>query len=128
MSRLVEDKETGWPGLTALRTLTPLCGGETRVGQPTGVKALMLAVLEDGIRSVLSAVPQIRAEAEYWVLSNQRRSPFSFAIVCESLGLDPSAARRAILAMRGDARPDSQPVRRSRPNVHRRGRLSPSKN
>lgn len=128
MSRLVEDKDAGWLGLTALRTLTPVCGGEARAGQPTGVKALMLAVLEDGIRSTLSQVPQIRAEAEYWVMSTQRRSPFSFAIVCESLGLDPSAARRAILQMRGDVRTGAQPVRRSRPNVHRRGRLSPSKN
>ena len=128
MSRLIEEKEIGWPGVSTLRALTPVCGGEARVGQPTGVKALMLAVLEDGVRSVLSPVSQIRAEAEYWVLSTQRRSPFSFAIVCESLGLDPSAARRAILEMRDNAKLGRQPVRRSRPNVHRRGRLSPTRN
>jgi hypothetical protein len=50
-----------------------LGGGESRSSQYTGTKALMLAVLEDGIRSYLSPVARIRAEAEYWIASARSR-------------------------------------------------------
>jgi hypothetical protein len=127
MSRLFEDSESWLQGLPNLLALTPICGGETRIGQPTGVKALMLAVLEDGIRSFLSPISQIRLEAEFWILSKRRRSPFSFNVVCETLGLDPTAAREAILRFRNVERSGRRPLRRSRPNVHRRGRLLTAK-
>lgn len=124
MARFVDDRSSGWATLPPLHAFTAPDGADGQAaGRPDGVKALMLAVLEDGIRSLLSEVPQIRAEAEYWVTSNQRRSPFSFAIVCECLGLDAEAARRAILGMARQGRPAGRRARRSRPNVHRRGRL-----
>jgi hypothetical protein len=69
--------------------LTSLGGGESRSGQYTGTKALMLAILEDGIRSYLSPVGRVRNEAEYWVKSGRQRSPFCFTVVCETLGLEP---------------------------------------
>src|SRR5512145_2409662 len=50
-----------------LLRLASLGGGESRSSQYTGTKALMLAVLEDGIRSYLSPVARIRSEAEYWI-------------------------------------------------------------
>ena len=50
-----------------------LCGGEPRQSALSGTKGLLLAVLEDGIRSYLSPVQEVRAEAEYWVSS--RRAP-----------------------------------------------------
>jgi len=122
--RLFEENESWLQGLPNLLALTPLCGGEARVGQPTGIKALMLAVLEDGIRSYLSSVAQVRMEAEFWILSPRRRSPFAFNVVCETLGLDPGAARTAILRLRQRDSTSRRPLRRSRPNVHRRGRLA----
>jgi hypothetical protein len=125
--RLFEESEAWLQGLPNLLAMTPLCGGEARGGQPTGIKALMLAVLEDGIRSFLSPVPQVRMEAEFWILSPRRRSPFAFNVVCETLGLDPTAARAAILRLRERDGVSRRPLRRSRPNVHRRGRLAAAK-
>jgi hypothetical protein len=94
-------------------------GGETRAAPYTGTKALMLAVLEDAIRAYLSHEPRARAEAEQWVLSRQRRSVFSFAVVCETLGLEPKAVRAAVRRLRADdVSPDRIP--RSRPNARRR--------
>src|SRR5262245_21294930 len=73
--------------------LTSLGGGEPRTGQHTGTKALMLGILEDGIRSYLSPVGRVRSEAEYWVKAGRQRSPFSFIVVCETPGLEPDAVR-----------------------------------
>jgi hypothetical protein len=127
MTRAHEENDAWIQGLPSLLSLTPLCGGEARVGQPTGIKALMLAVLEDGIRSFMSNLPQVRMEAEFWILSPRRRSPFAFNVVCETLGLDPAAARSAILRLREHDGVSRRPIRRSRPNVHRRGRLTGAK-
>ena len=124
MQRMFDDSESWLQDLPNLLALTPVCGGEARVGQPTGIKALMLAVLEDGIRSLLSPMAQIRMEAEFWITSPRRQSPFAFNVVCETLGLDPNAARDAILRLRHQGRGARRPMRRSRPNVHRRGRLA----
>ena len=89
----------------------------------TGAVALMTAVLEEAIRSCFSSGPQIRAEAEAWLMSGQRKSVFSFLTICESLGLDPLATRRAIrrLAYNGARR---RQVRRARMNVRRATSLS----
>jgi len=66
------------------------------MGEYTGTKALMLAVLDNGIRSYLGPAGRIRTEAEYWVNGGDRRSPFSFTVVCETLGLEPDAVRGAL--------------------------------
>jgi len=108
---------------TDLLRLAALGGGESRSGQYTGTKALMLAILEDGIRSYLSPITRIRTEAEYWVTSTRQRSPFSFNVVCEILGLEPDAVRAALQRMRERNVSPRRALGRSRPNVRRTGRL-----
>jgi hypothetical protein len=103
--------------------LASLGGGESRSSQYTGTKALMLAILEDGIRSYLSSVSRIRNEAEYWVDSGRQRSPFSFMVVCETLGLEPEAVRAALKRLRSKNVSPRRAIARSRPNVRRTGRL-----
>jgi hypothetical protein len=103
--------------------LASLGGGESRSTQYTGTKALMLAILEDGIRSYLSPVGRIRAEAEYWVTSTRQRSPFSFTVVCETLGLEPEAVRAALKRLRAKNVSPRRAIGRSRPNVRRTGSL-----
>jgi hypothetical protein len=103
--------------------LTSLGGGEPRSAQYTGTKALMLAILEDGIRSYLSPVGRIRSEAEYWVMAGRQRSPFSFMVVCETLGLEPDAVRSALDRLRSRNVSPRRALGRSRPNVRRTGRL-----
>jgi hypothetical protein len=101
-------------------------GGEPRMGEFTGTKALMLAVLEDGIRTYCGPIGRARTEAEAWVYSN-RRWPFGFTVVCEALNLEPEAVRsalrrlpaetlqgRSMRRLRGNAR-------RHRPSVRPRG-------
>ena len=106
-----------------LRRLATLGGGESRSAQYTGTKALMLAILEDGIRSYLSPVGRIRNEAEYWVKSGRQRSPFCFTVVCETLGLEPDAVRAALERLRERNVSPRRALGRSRPNVRRAGRL-----
>src|SRR5262245_21554294 len=106
-----------------LLRLAAVGGGEPRSGQYTGTKALMLAILEDGIRSYLSPVSRIRSEAEYWVKSGRQRSPFCFTVVCETLGLEPEAVRSALERLRAHNVSPRRAIARSRPNVRRTGRL-----
>lgn len=103
--------------------LDGLGGGEIKCGSYTGTKALMLAILEDGIRSYLSAAPKVRNEAEYWILNRRQRSPFAFAVVCETLGLEPDAVATALRRMRAEKLAPRPSIGRSRPNVRRTGRL-----
>src|SRR5262249_15387935 len=110
----------GWlndPALDSL-SLTDLRGGERGTRRFTSTKALMVAVLEDGIRSYLSSRIVIRREAEYWITSGDRRQPFAFHVVCETLGLEPGAVRAAIQRLR-DRGTHGGTLRRSPPNVRR---------
>lgn len=91
-------------------------GGEPRTGQYTGTKALMLAVLEDGIRSYLGPAGRVRTEAERWITTGKGRSPFSFITICETLGLEPDAVRRA-LAKLESRKPSRRALGRLRGNV-----------
>jgi len=111
------DPDLGLPSLESLG------GGESSRGGYTGTKGLMLAVLEDGIRSYLSPVRRISAEAELWVGDGRSRSPFSFVVICEALGLDPVAARDALKRLRLRAIPGVTQLPRNRPNVRRPGRV-----
>lgn len=87
----------------------------------SGTYALMLAVLEEGIRTYLTGRGRLRAEAEFWILSHGKRSLFSFSVVCEHLGLDPDATRSALQRMRSQS--ESKGLTRSRPNVSRTRRV-----
>jgi hypothetical protein len=122
-----DSKHAGGVNSDDLAALIGIGGGESRTAPYTGTKALMLAVLEDAIRSYLSAEVRARSEAEGWVSSLQRRSVFSFIVVCETLGLEPKAVRAALRRLRAQQiTPDAIP--RTRPNARRRNRLlrSPS--
>ena len=103
-----------------LDELASLGGGEPR-GAPeyTGTKALMLAVLEDAINSYIHDKGRVRAEAEDWVATPQRRSPFSFVVVCETLGLEPQAVRTALRRKREIRAIPRHCSRRARPQVRR---------
>ncbi len=94
----------------------------------SGERALMLAVLEDGIRCFQEHLtsPRVRPrllarQAEKWIRSGDWDWPFSFNNICESLALDPDSLRERLLAPRpeGEARP------RPRPSSHRVYRLTP---
>ena len=124
LARIVHELEREEPDLDLelLRSAT-LAGGEPRQGQLTGTKALMLAVLEDGIRSYLSSVRGVAQEAEFWVHSEKRRSPFSFVVVCEMLGLDAEAVRRALMRLREQRVAPRKAMPRTRPNVRGSGRV-----
>jgi hypothetical protein len=102
--------------------LTSLGGGESSRGPYTGVKALMLAVLDNGITCYMSHVARIRSEAEHWVNSTRTRSPFSFAVVCETLGLEPDAVRAELRRWRQTGVSPERALTRRRPNASRAGR------
>jgi len=106
-----------------LLRLNSVTGGEPRSGQLTGTKALMLAVLEDGIRSYLGGSKIIAQDAEYWIYSHRRQSPFSFVVVCEMLGLDPDAVRKTLKRMKEQNVPARKALPRARHNVRIPGRV-----
>ncbi|MFQ5667436.1 MAG: hypothetical protein ACE5I7_13550 [Candidatus Binatia bacterium] len=101
----------------------PVTGGEPRSSQLTGTKALMLAVLEDGIRSYLGSSRIAASEAEFWIGSLRRHSPFSFIVVCETLGLDPGAVRKTLERMKRQKLSPRKAVPRARHNVRIPGRV-----
>jgi len=98
-------------------------GGEPRTGQLTGTKALMLAVLEDGVRCYLGRARLAAEEAACWISSTRRYSPFSFIVVCETLGLDPQAVRATVQKMRAQHVSPRQAIPRTRNNVRVPGRV-----
>jgi hypothetical protein len=106
-----------------LLRLQPVTGGEPRSGQLTGTKALMLAVLEDGIRSYLGNSRIISQDADYWIHSHRRQSPFSFVVVCEMLGLDPEAVRKTLRRMKEQNVSPRKAIPRARHNVRIPGRV-----
>ena len=101
-----------------------LGGGEPRTAALSGIKGLLLAVLEDGIRSYLSPIKEVRTEAEYWVGSGRARSPFCFVVICETLGLEPTAVRRALERLRAQRVNPGRAIGRTRPNVRRAHRVT----
>jgi hypothetical protein len=110
-----------------LPSLASVGGGEPRQTGHTGIKALMVAVLENGIASYLSPGGRRQAEAARWVATAQRRSPFSFIDVCETLGLDPAAVRARLRHLRARGDSARQALGRTRSNAHHTGRLQPPK-
>jgi len=79
--------------------------------------------LEDGIRSYLSRVASVRAEAEFWINCRRRNFPFAFNVICDTLGLEVDAVVTAIRRMREQNVSPRRAIRRSRPNVRRTGRI-----
>jgi hypothetical protein len=96
-------------------------------------KRLMLAVLEEAVAAyqklTCATTPYGRREflaAQSWIESDEMRWPFSFANICEALGLDSAAVRRGLRAWRdrqralpvdrrAQIRPPSRPTNGTRP-------------
>ena len=91
-------------------------------GHLVGTKALMLAVLENGIRSFLSNSRSVANEAERWICNYGRHSPFAFAVLCETLHLDPGAVRKRLWQMKTEER-SRKAIARARHNVRIPGRV-----
>ena len=73
-------------------------------GDTSGPRALMLAILEDAILCIQRGrrrrhpgTRRLAAEAETWVRSDAREWLFSFASICDVLGIDPDALRVRLL-------------------------------
>jgi hypothetical protein len=97
------------------------------VDHASGEKALMLAVLEDGIRCFQEHLrnPRVRPrllarQAERWIRSKDWEWPFSFNNVCESLELNPECLRAKLLQPREEGAAPSKPR-----SSHRVYRLTP---
>jgi len=82
-----------------------LVASERRPDCFTGPKALMFAVLEEGIRSYFSSETRVRHEAERWINATNVHYLFSFATVCEVLDLKPSAVASALRRWRDRVNP-----------------------
>ena len=91
--------------------------GDTRSSSAAGIKALMLAILEDAIRTYLGPDACERDAVAVWMATDGPHWVFSFPVVCETLSLEPSAVRAAVIAMDCDREPTLRA--RSRPNVRR---------
>jgi len=81
-----------------------MTGGARDDGDASGARALMLAILEDAARCIERGrrrrhprTRQLGAEAETWVRSDCREWLFSFASICDVLGIDPDALRVRLL-------------------------------
>jgi hypothetical protein len=70
-----------------------------------GERRLLLAVLEDGIRTYLKHAHathgrgfNLRREAFTWLTTNDRSDVFGFENICEALGIDASRLRHRVLS------------------------------
>jgi hypothetical protein len=90
---------------------------------PSGVRALMLAVLDDAINSLSSTESLVRAEAELWITNGEGRYVFSFLVICETLDLEPTLLRQSVTNLLRRKRSRGRLLRRTRPNVRHKGAL-----
>jgi hypothetical protein len=67
-------------------------------------RRLMLAVLHEAVLGYLTGAERTTRgtlrEIEEWFMSDDTRWPYSFANLCDGLGLDRSAVRRALFLQR----------------------------
>jgi|SRR5579862_1955445 len=97
--------------------------GERHGPDYTGTKALMMAILESGIRDYCGTAGRQSAEAQDWLWSN-RLGAFSFAIICETLELEPTTIRQALVRMKEHG---ALRLARSRDNVRKKRPTAPSR-
>jgi len=81
-----------------------------------GTRGLMLAVLQNGIHAYLNGNERARWEVDSWMRQKTSESPFSFTVVCETLGLEPGCVRATL--KRHAAAPTRRRLR-ARPNGRR---------
>jgi hypothetical protein len=77
-----------------------------------GERRLLLAVLEDGIRTFLKNARatqgralNLRREALAWLTTDDRSDVFAFENICEALGIDAGRLRQRVLGEACDAEP-----------------------
>jgi len=96
------------PELIARRRMDPVDIAQAlNINGPRGGSPeieLRIAILEQAIdearrRPVKGAVDYYRREAQRWIAAEDDEWAFSFVSICGALRLDPSAARRAIMAV-----------------------------
>ena len=109
-----------------------MLNGARRDSASSPEKALMLAVLEDGIRCFQGHLTNERSnpkllakQAEEWIEAEDWDWPFSFNNVCEHLCIDPDALRASLVAWRTVNRPtgratDALPTERKVYRLHLR--------
>ncbi len=90
-------------------------GGVGRDSRVSGEKALLLAVLKDGIRCFWEQRrgPRLKPralaeEAEVWIAAVGDDHPCSFQNICEVLGFDPGRLRAGLLAAKATRRPGTE--------------------
>jgi hypothetical protein len=83
-----------------------------RMEPAEGERRLLLAVLEDGIRTLLKHAGATRGrartlqrEALTWLLSDAHTDVFAFASICEALEIDPGRLRGQVMARVRPAQP-----------------------
>jgi DNA-binding XRE family transcriptional regulator len=83
--------------------------GRQRHGDGTGVRGLMVAVLEDSLTLLLKAAASHRSSGSAamrrelaWIESTDRTYVFAFENVCDVLGIDVDAFRRQVRARIAD--------------------------
>ena len=79
-----------------------------RAEAAAGERRLLLAVLEDGIRTLLKyahaehgRARTLRREAFAWIRDEARDDVFAFERICEALGIDAARLRGRILGQAG---------------------------
>ena len=83
----------------------------------TGERKLMLAALEDALRTLLglrhgTTVAEWRRKDYDWLTSRDRSEPFAFENICDVLGIDASYLRgRVLAAIFPSARSSGEPLR-----------------
>lgn len=78
-------------------------GGGPSAALRTGERRLLLATLEDAIRTLLgSRHPKHRSEDLAWLMSADRTDPFTYLRICDALGIDAEWLRSRVLAARGE--------------------------
>ena len=76
----------------------------------TGERRLMLATLEDAVRTILNRSGRHMARDRKlqddlaWLMSDDALRPFGFLSLCDSLGIDPDYLRSRVLAGAATAR------------------------
>jgi hypothetical protein len=76
-----------------------------RAEPASGERRLLLAVLEDGIRTFLKharathgRASNLRREAFSWLVTEDRSDVFAFENICEALGIDAHRLRQRVMA------------------------------
>ena len=82
-------------------------GTPDRRGHTTGEQRLMLAMLEDCLRTLLGRHTAERTKWQQrdlaWITSDDRTDVFAFENVCEAVGIEPCYLRDHVLAALADA-------------------------